>query len=61
MDNVSLIVSGCILHNLCILREDDVDDFIDQDDLGHPNNYPNIFRNDPNGTNRRMAIMARLP
>ncbi|XP_062583188.1 putative nuclease HARBI1 [Saccostrea cucullata] len=60
-DIVSLIVSGCTLHNLCILHEDDVDDFIEGDDIGHPNNYPNIFRNDPNGINRRLAIMARLP
>lgn len=58
---LSLIVSGCILHNLCILHEDDVNDFIDQDGLRHPSNYQNIFRNDPIGTNRRLAIMARLP
>ncbi|XP_062598371.1 putative nuclease HARBI1 [Saccostrea cucullata] len=57
----SLNSSGCILHNLCILHEDDVDDFIKVDDIGHPNNYPNIFRNDSYGINRRLAIMASLP
>lgn len=44
-----------------MLHEDNVDDFVDQDDLGHLHNYPNIYRNDPNGTNRRLAIMDRLP
>lgn len=60
-DIVSIIVSGCILHNLCIIHKDDVENFIEEDGNGHPNNYPNLFRNDVNGINRRLQIMAGLP
>ena len=40
---VSLIISGCILHNLCVLHYDDVRVSVDNDDNEHPNAYPNIY------------------
>ena len=37
------IMSDCILHNLCILNHEDIEDYVvpDQDD----NNHPNLFIN----------------
>ncbi|KAJ8300682.1 hypothetical protein KUTeg_022201 [Tegillarca granosa] len=60
-DIVLTIISGCILHNLCILHEDHIDDFIEYDDDALPNNYVNIFANAALGTDRRNEIIQRLP
>lgn len=40
---VSLIIWGCILQNLCALQYDDDEAFIDNEDNGHPNAFPNIL------------------
>ena len=41
-DIVQNIVSGCILHILCVLRNDNVERFMEESD-DDPNQYPNIF------------------
>ena len=56
-----LIVAACILHNLCINANDHVDEYIVCDENPHPNNYPNVFANCPDGTQMRNAIMNALP
>ena len=41
-------VSGCILHNLCVLHDDIIEEYINkgrQGQDGHPNNYPNVYNN----------------
>lgn len=60
-DIVSFTAAEYILHNLCIIHKDDEENFIEEVGIGHPNNYPNLFRNDVNGINRRLQIMAGLP
>lgn len=57
----SIIVLGCILHNLYIIHKDGVENFIEEDGNGHSNNYPNLIRNDVNEINRRLQITAGLP
>jgi hypothetical protein len=42
---VSIIVWGCILHNLTIINHEDIEEFMEADNDGHPNRLPNIFRN----------------
>uniref|UniRef100_A0A8W8MT86 DDE Tnp4 domain-containing protein n=1 Tax=Magallana gigas TaxID=29159 RepID=A0A8W8MT86_MAGGI len=58
---VSLIISGCILHNLCVLHHDDVEAFIDNDDDRHPNAYPNIFVDGRDGALFRQQLMNTMP
>ena len=58
---VSLIISGCILHNLCVLHHDDVEAFIDNDDDGHPNAYPNIYVDGIDGVLCRQQLMNTMP
>lgn len=57
---VRLIISGCILHNLCILHHDDVEAFIENDQDGHPNAYPNIYANRRDGVAFRQHIMNTM-
>lgn len=59
---VENIVCGCILHNLCILNNDLIEQYIDEaQEDGHPNNYPNISHNAVNGGLRRQQLMNNLP
>lgn len=61
---VKTIVSGCILHNLCILHQDSVEDFLTNDlnnGNGHPNNYPNVYPDGRDGLQRRQQLVQGLP
>ena len=62
-DIVTTIVSGCILHNHCILHEDSVADFLTEDLNvdNHPNNFPNVYADGQGGTLRRQQLMRGLP
>lgn len=55
------IMCGCILHNMCIIHHEDIDDFIDGNGVNHPNNYQNIFQNARDGIQRRQQLMNALP
>lgn len=57
---VRLLISGCILHNLCILHHDDVEAFIENDQDGHPNAYPNIYANRRDCVAFRQHIMNTM-
>lgn len=49
-------VSGCILHNLCVIHDDIIEEYINkwrQGQDGHPNNYPNVYNNARDGMLRR--------
>jgi hypothetical protein len=50
-DICKLIYAACILHNLCLLHEDDIEAYIliEED----PNNMPNVYANGHNGVVRR--------
>lgn len=56
------IISGCILHNLCILSHEAIDQFIVEDaGDNHPNQYVNIFQNAADGVERGRQLMGQLP
>ena len=62
---VSDIVCGCILHNLTIMNDDEIELFMervgdDDDDDANPNHYQNIFPNDNQGLARREEMMRAL-
>ena len=50
----------CVLHNLCIICSDEIEDFIDMNQADNVNNYPNIFRNLPRAVTIRNDIAASL-
>ncbi|XP_065928319.1 putative nuclease HARBI1 [Magallana gigas] len=54
-----LITSACILHNLCVLKKDDIEDYLEPNPnhLNRVNYYPNVYRNDPRGVNKRNALV----
>lgn len=55
------ILAGCILHNLCIKTNEDIEMYIEHDNRdNHPNNYPNIYQNDINGVQRRNQLVNFL-
>jgi len=63
---VENIVSRCILHilhNLCILHDDIIEEYINegrQGQDGHPNNYPNVYNNARDGMLRRQQLVNAL-
>ena len=57
---VSIIVCGCILHNLTIINHEDIEEFMEADNDGHPNRLPNIFRNNNVALTFRDNLMRTL-
>ena len=57
---VGIIVCACILHNLAIMNHEAIEQFMDVDDDGHPNRFPNIYRNAENGVTFRDNLMRTL-
>jgi len=55
------VMAGCKMHNLCIIHEDNIEEFINNDDFQHPNQYPNIFGNAAAGIVKRNNLMNNLP
>ena len=55
-----VIHAGCILHNLCILADDEVDTYIEQDEDNHPNDYLRMDLNENAGTQLRNNLVAQL-
>lgn len=56
-DICKLVYAACILHNLCILHEDDVEDYIQADEDGNANNYGNVYQNGHQGVTRRLQLL----
>ncbi|XP_060557268.1 LOW QUALITY PROTEIN: uncharacterized protein LOC132717730 [Ruditapes philippinarum] len=48
-DICKVVLAACVLHNLCILCEDKIEQFIDMNQAQDVNNYPNIFANNADG------------
>ena len=55
-----IILCGCMLHNMCVLSGEELEDFIDPRAEDHPNNYCNVDVNAPDGVALRNALMASL-
>ena len=54
-----LVTSACVLHNFCLLNEDDMDMFLDSDieQEQEVNNFQNIFAEQDSGKRKRAEIM----
>ncbi|KAK7092834.1 hypothetical protein V1264_008521 [Littorina saxatilis] len=57
-DVVNLITSACILHNLCVLSDDNVQRYIDNDPALRPNRCQNVYLHGRNGVLRRLQLLA---
>lgn len=51
-----LILTTCILHNMCIINSDVVDDYLQDEDMD-PNNCEEVFQNGVNGVLRRTELI----
>lgn len=58
-DICKLVMSACVLHNLCIMCDDDVSEFL-CNDPGEVNNYPPVYPNNENGTHKRDNLVQYL-
>nr|XP_022311849.1 protein ANTAGONIST OF LIKE HETEROCHROMATIN PROTEIN 1-like [Crassostrea virginica] len=56
MEVCKMILSACILHNLCIINSDEVEDYINVRDED-PNDCQNIYQNGQNGVVRRLQLV----
>ncbi|VDI18195.1 Hypothetical predicted protein [Mytilus galloprovincialis] len=52
----NLIIACCVLHNLCIINEDDVEGYIEYEEED-PNNFPNVYQNGHAGVLRRLQLV----
>ncbi|XP_053399128.1 putative nuclease HARBI1 [Mercenaria mercenaria] len=52
-----VIIAACICHNLCVLCDDDIENFIENDVQADPNNYGNVYQNGYHGVARRMHLL----
>ena len=60
----NIIVSCCVLHNLCLLEEDEVEDFMDMDNDGDDGDREPILPRQPGGQQLQTLILnmvAPLP
>ncbi|KAJ8308990.1 hypothetical protein KUTeg_013864 [Tegillarca granosa] len=53
------IMAACKLHNLCIIHEDSIEEFVDFNSahILHPNQYQNVYPNAADGVARRNHLM----
>lgn len=59
-DICKVVMAACVLHNLCIICEDEIEQFIDMNQAQDINNYPNIFANNAVAVQQRDAIANTL-
>jgi hypothetical protein len=58
VEDIPLIVtSACVLHNFCLVNEDNIDMFLDSDIEQEVNNFQNIFVEQENAKTNRAEIM----
>lgn len=58
-----IIVAACIMHNLCVLSEDDIARYLqdgDEQNNAVVNNYPVLFQPSVPGVEKRNAIVNHL-
>ena len=55
------ITAAGVLHNMCIVCDDDIQDFLNRDvQDGDPNHYPPLFGNAMEGVCKRLELMQML-
>jgi hypothetical protein len=55
-----VVFAGCILHNFCVLSGDELEDFMEAGDDGHPNNYGPVALDGNVGIQLRNRLLNQL-
>jgi len=55
-----LIIAGCILHNLCVIHSDDIEEFMDNNMIVDVNECENIFQHGVHGVARRLRLLQQM-
>ena len=55
-----LVTSACVLHNFCLMNEDNVEMFLDLDHEQEVNNFQNIFVEQEIAVNKKAEIMQLI-
>ena len=55
-----IVIAACVLHNFCMLNEDDVDDFLDPQHEDEINEFENIFGDPEEAVQKRAEIMEMV-
>lgn len=59
---VKLIMAGCILHNLCVIHTDDIEEFMDNNATleDAENERENVYQHGVNGVARRLRLLLQI-
>lgn len=55
-----MVIAACVLHNICLITDDNIEDFVDFDDEQEVNNYTNLEAPGETATNKRSRIKEYL-
>ena len=55
-----IVITACVLHNFCLLNEEDVDEFLDPHQEGEVNNFENIFGDPEEAASKRNELMEMV-
>ena len=61
LEEVGLIMSACVTHNICIIRADLLEDFVEDEPDGPAVAGMRIIENNAEGALKRDAIAHTLP
>lgn len=56
----NLIMAGCILHNLCVIHTNDIEEFMDNNQVNDANDCQNIYQHGVHGVARRLRLVQGL-
>ena len=59
-DFLLIVIAACVLHNFCMLNEDDVDDFLDPQHDDKINDFEKIFGDPEEAVQKRTEIMEMV-
>ena len=55
-----LIIAGCVLHNLCVIHSDDIEEFMDNNTIGDVNECENIIQHGVHGVATRLRLPQQM-
>ena len=55
-----IVITACVLHNFCLLNEEDVDELLDPHQEDEVNNFENIFGDPEEAASKRNELMEMV-
>lgn len=56
-DGPEIVVASCVLHNICLIDEDDIDEFLIDDEEDDDDDDGDVFPPEAEGDHKRNQIM----